>query len=173
MEHVRNDPNIRYVILAGRFAATQSGVDFGGKMDSNYYRIRLMDNPEIRDRDRVFEIGLKNTLRQLTDAGKEIIILLDYPELDFNPKKCIRDKARESCFIDRKTVDTRQEAYRKIIAESIKQFPNVKTVDLIPYFCNDKACFAKHKKDILYMDRSHLGVNSKVFLGDRIQLPIP
>jgi peptidoglycan/LPS O-acetylase OafA/YrhL len=173
IEYVTNNPNIRYVILAGRFAATQSGVDFGGKTDSNYYQIRLTNNPEIRDRDKIFEIGLKNTLRQLTDAGKKVIILLDYPELDFNPRRCVRDKARESCSIDKKTVDTRQEPYRKIIAKSVKQFPNVKTVDLAPYFCDDKTCFAKPNKDVLYMDRSHLGANSKIFLGDRIQLPIP
>jgi hypothetical protein len=172
IEHIKNNRNIRYVILAGRFAATQSGVDFGGKGDSNYYRIMLTDNPEISDRNKVFEIGLKNSLRQLTDAGKEVIILLDYPELDFDPKRCVRDKAKESCFIERKTVDARQKAYRTIVAASINQFPNVKTVDLVPYFCNDKACFAKYKKDILYMDRSHLGLNSKVFLGERIQLPI-
>ena len=61
MEHVKHNPNIRYVILAGRFAATQSGVNFGGKKDSNYYRIMLVDNPEITDRDKIFEIGLKNT----------------------------------------------------------------------------------------------------------------
>ena len=173
MEHVTNNPDIRYVILAGRFAATQSGVDFGGTEDSNYYRIRLMDNPGMRDRDKIFEIALKNTLRQLTDAGKEVIIILDYPELDFSPKRCVRDTAGASCFIDRKTVDTRQAAYRKIIAESVRRFPNVKTVDLVPYFCDDKACFARHHENILYMNRGHLGANSKIFLGDRIQLPIP
>ncbi|MBN1664448.1 MAG: acyltransferase [Deltaproteobacteria bacterium] len=173
MEHVTNNPDIRYVILAGRFAATQSGVDFGGTEDSHYYRIRLMDNPGIRDRDKIFEIGLNNTLQQLTDAGKEIIIVLDYPELDFSPKRCVRNQASKSCFIDKKTVDTRQKAYRKIVAESIKRFPNVKTVDLVPYFCDDKTCFAKHHEDILYMNRGHLGANSKIFLGNRIQLPIP
>ncbi len=172
MEYITHNPDIRYVILAGRFAATQSGVDFGAKMDSDYYRIRLIDNPEVKDRDRMFEIGLKNTLRQLRDAGKEVIILLDYPELDFSPRRCVRDRAAESCVIDRKTVDARQEVYRRIVAESIKQYPNVKTVDLVPYFCDDKACSAMHEKDILYMNSSHLGIKSKVFLGDRIRLPV-
>ena len=96
-------------------------------------------------------------------SHKNVTIILDLPELDFDPKSCLPKRNNSLCSIDKSSVLLRQSPYRKII-ESMQDEYKFKTIDLTKAFCDETTCRAKFNGSIVYRDSHHLGVNASEFL---------
>jgi peptidoglycan/LPS O-acetylase OafA/YrhL len=165
IDYLVHHPEIRDVYIAGRFAATQSGIDFGERPNNSFYRIKLVDHPSIQDRNAIFKTGLSSTLDRLTNARKNVTILLDLPELNFDPLSCtprLGLVARE-CTIQREVVTERQAAYRKII-QALQPAYGFRLIDMSEPFCGAEFCTAKYNGKVLYRDRQHLGIYASQYL---------
>ena len=111
----------------------------------------------------IFRVGLENLLKALITSGKRVTLILDVPELDFDPKTCLKARGLENCSIDAKTVARRQENYTSIISD-LKVHYQFRVIDLKSAFCDDTKCRASDDALILYRDTHHLGVFGNSFL---------
>ena len=159
------------VLITGRLAATFTGLDFGQETYKDFYPLSLIDNPSVTDRRVIFETGLEAMLRTLTQHGKRVTILLDVPELNFDPKKCLESRGHDACTLSRSLFEQRRSGYVEVVRELQIRY-RVRVVDLADAFCDAQVCSAKSGEHILYLDSHHLGMNGNVFLarsGIRLQ----
>ena len=134
------------------------------------------DNPNFRDLTsdmsvnpnpahvEAFTRGLDITLERLTRSGKQVVFLVDNPELDFEPRECASfrpvtlpgHQLRTPCAVARATHETRSSVYKKIVSDAEKRFPTVIFIYTDQYLCDNEWCWAKSGSEMLYSDKSHL-----------------
>jgi peptidoglycan/LPS O-acetylase OafA/YrhL len=164
LAYLVGNEEIRVVVLNGRFAATESGNNFGLPQGPRFYTLKKVDQPELLDRREIFKSGLLELVNALQGAGKRVILMLDVPELNFDPRDCLRSEGNDSCSIDRGLVDQRQKGYRDLFGTVASQYPSLVVFDPLGYFCDDIKCIAEADNFVLYRDSHHLGVNGSVYL---------
>ncbi|HTR01117.1 MAG TPA: acyltransferase family protein [Candidatus Acidoferrum sp.] len=162
VEFVASQPQIREVYLTGRFAAAETGIDYGAETAPGFFHMHLQGDAGVTDRDAIFAAGLAAMLERLAQANKQVTVILDLPELDFDPRSCLRQSLRE-CALDRTVVEQRQAGYRALIA-GLQQRYRFRTVDLLDAFCDSTRCVARADGKILYLDSHHLGVQGADYL---------
>ena len=161
-EIITNTSSIHSVILVLRGPAY---------LDENQKILRLMHHPEMTDNKLVWQAALKETVTYLLAQKKHVMIVLDWPALTFDPKRCIhylsKDKATDQlCAIDRQSYEKANADFRELAKNVLKEFPTIAVVDTTSYFCDNTFCYAKKGDDILYKDQEgHLSLQGALFLG--------
>ncbi len=157
---VLNEPSIKTVIMVSR----------AHYLTDEKWVFRLLSNPTIEDRKKVWEIGMRKTLDEANKNKKKVIFLIDNPNLNFDPKKCIsgrplsRNKSvKENCSILKSKYEKENEIYLKLVNLILNDYPEVKKFDTTKYLCDDLNCFGMKNGKILYRDQDHLS-----FEGGRI-----
>ncbi|WP_434629700.1 acyltransferase family protein [Chromobacterium sp. CV08] len=137
----------------------------------------LAGHPEIKDEKQVWTIGMRDTLSRLLAKGKKVIYVLDSPKLDFSPNVCVDGRPfrllnhkyeRTPCAMERTNFDDANKAYRKLVIDVLKDFPQVKIFDAGSYFCDSRLCWAKKDGEILYRDDHHLSLSGSRFLARQL-----
>ena len=166
-------------ILATNFVAKQREIDTvimvsrGGayiNSNSNYY---LISEPAIKDRKKIFEIGMRKTLDLMVVNKKKIIFVLDNPDIGFDPEKCqdkrpLTTKREFDCSIPRAQFDARQKDYRELVLEVLKDYPSVILFDQAAYLCGEISCKFKDYSSVLYGDGNHLSVRGSEFMATKL-----
>jgi len=164
IDYVTSTPGIGTVVLTGRFALMISGVNFGApQFGPDLYKLRKLAQPGITDRETIFRLGLEQLINTLTGAGKKVILVLDNPELDFDPRACLPERGGR-CTMDRLTVDNRQARYRTVVSSVVSKNKHVSVIDLMSYLCDVESCRISSDGYVLYLDHQHLGVNGSIYL---------
>jgi peptidoglycan/LPS O-acetylase OafA/YrhL len=166
-QFVADEPSIKTVVLlSGERPATKEADE------STVYQ--LIDHPEITDRKKVWEIGLRTTLDGLTRAGKNVIFMIDYPEVDFDPKICLENRPikitrqTKRCAISRASFDAEDRKSREMILAVLQDYPTVKVFDSAAYLCDKDWCMAKQEGKVLYRDEVHLSVAGSLLLAKEL-----
>jgi SGNH domain (fused to AT3 domains) len=101
-------------------------------------------------------------IASLIKSGKQVVFVLDVPDLPFNPKSCfsrpiaLLQKRYDPCNQDRYEYEKRTEGYSKMIADVISSSPGLKVVDPKAALCDQKFCWAMKDNRLLYHDRHRL-----------------
>ncbi len=160
---VAKEKSIDTVIMVSRGPGYING-------DSKFY---VLDQPHITDRRQVFEIGMRRTLDLMIAHQKKVIFVLDNPEVDFDPEKCqtmrpLSIKRNFDCTISRASFDARQQDYRALVFNVLKDYPSVVLFDQAAYFCDKVLCRFKDGATVLYGDGDHLSVRGAEFMGAKL-----
>lgn len=122
-----------------------------------------------------FRQAMFDTFQNLGAAGKEVIYLVDVPELYFDPQECFSrplelpgHKARFPCAISRHDFESRNSEYHQLITEARLAFPNIKFIDTYKHLCDEKLCYAIMNNELLYKDRDHLSAAGSRYLAQKI-----
>lgn len=160
-----NDVNST-VFLSARFAAYIEGSGYGldeiRSQPSDSIHIQQAGELLQRSNDlyiKSFKLGLSNTLSIFIKSFSRVVIVLQVPELGFDPRKCINRPFRINnfnCAVAKEDVLLRQHSYRKAIAEVLVSFPSVVIFDPIDLFCDTSYCYARRDGMILYRDGDHI-----------------
>lgn len=127
----------------------------------------LVNSPEIRDRWKVFELGLRDTLRRLELAGKQVVVVVGVPELGIAPQNC--DPSRPAtCQNPRDEIDRRTARYRELVVRVSSEFSRVTVFDPTELFCNQEVCIGSSNGRALYRDVDHLGEFGSQYVGDTL-----
>jgi len=129
----------------------------------------LVNSPEIRDRWKVFELGLRDTLRRLAIAGKQVVVVVDVPELGIAPQNC--DPSRPAtCQNPRDEIDRRTARYRELVVRVSSEFSwaGVTVFDPTALFCNQEVCIGSSNGRPLYRDVDHLSEFGSQYVGDTL-----
>jgi peptidoglycan/LPS O-acetylase OafA/YrhL len=166
-----SNARIRTIILSARGPLNMTGQYFGENPLGGAKVISWDGAPKNSDQADVFVAALRNTVQRLTAAGKNVVIFIDWPELNFNPRSCVArpvaffSHVRQLCGVPRSEVDARNRAYREAIFNLKKEFSGLMVFDPFPYLCDAKACYAMHDGQLLYQDDNHLSRAGSAYLG--------
>jgi len=172
---------IKVVILSSRGPLYISGRGFGDAGHEEIWNrtLSLSGAPEITNFAKVFEEGMRLTLANLIQSGKEVIFVMDTPELGFDPELCVNSKiswfsksVREPCAVTKEKFDDRNLRYREIVTKVLKDFEQVKVYDASQSLCDRKWCWGMKDGQMFYRDDNHLSVvgSKHVALGLSILL---
>ena len=154
--YLEKHKNIKIVILA------DLGVD---------YFIDVED-PVEKDFQKIFKKAVIRSLERLKD--RKVIIVLDNPALPMDPSKCgisrpySITKFDSSCTFNEQETSESRELHNAIIKDVVKNYPNVRVVDIAKLFCNKSKCSPVKNGELLYLDPSHLNYKGSKYVAPYI-----
>jgi len=174
LDYVIKSPDIHSVILSSyAISSITGGFDYG---TGGYIRLVAAageragrpGNGSGNNLD-VYLAGLERTLIRLTAAGKNVVFVLDTPELDFDPNTCVRRplqiSVRSPCAVPRAKVEHRLTGTQTRILAVLDKFPAVKVFNPVPLLCDANNCYARQGGEFLYADRDHLSADGSRYIG--------
>ena len=169
-------PSNATVFLVGRFAAYVNGTGFGDlkaeQVKPGHLHVQAV-GPRIEKTEGLypdtFRQGLLNTLAAISGQVKNVVIVLQVPELGFDPKSCVARPYRplaSACQLPRTDVLQRQKPYRAIVAEAAQRFANVQIYDPLDVFCDPATCHAVRGGVLYYRDPDHISLQGSQAVWD-------
>lgn len=172
-DYVLGNDDVEMVIMLGRYPFQLNGEVFdnreGGVEDNKAIKaistVKFDGVGEI-DEERVDIIGnlLKETVEQLIDSGKRVVLVYPVPEVGWDTPYLL---AKENLYgVERKgPLSTSHEVFKERVASSYRQLskvtenPNLLRVIPEDLFCNtylENRCAAQVEEGLLYYDYDHL-----------------
>jgi peptidoglycan/LPS O-acetylase OafA/YrhL len=141
------------------------------------YRMHDPENRALADQRSVFAAGLDKTVRLLRASGKQVVLVIDWPGLGFDPKTCVdirparlTDFNARPCSTKRKRHNTRSADYRHIVLATWRNNPGTQLWDTPKVFCDEQRCDGIRNGNMLYRDPGHLSQYGSEYLGDQLLL---
>lgn len=138
-------------------------VNIGG---DSYHADKFKDGENTIDADAAFLAGYSDVISRLIALKKRVIFVVDVPDLDFDPKACMKrrplsltNKASFNCSTARTYVENRNKKYREFMTELTRRNPALLVYDSQKVFCDDTWCSAGDGSNIFYFDTNHLSVS--------------
>ncbi|MBI3101318.1 MAG: acyltransferase [Burkholderiales bacterium] len=163
-------PSIRTVVIASRGPLYFSGQGYGIEGPSNYSIVALNGTTPTNQAD-MFRKGYSQLANKLLPLNKEIIFVIDPPELGEDPRGClfkrpvsILDKAISTCTQDKQKVIDRQKIYREQINKIQADNHGVKIYDPMHLFCDSQLCYGLRDGKLLYWDDDHISVEASALV---------
>ena len=126
---------------------------------------------------RAMQLAMERTLRRLLKMNKEVIFVLSWPELGFDPRSCLdlrplklSSHEPRPCYIPREQFNRDNGPYRELVSSVLESFPQVKIWDTARMFCDRKKCHGQRAGIMLFRDHSHLTLPGSAMLGDRMKV---
>ncbi len=151
---LKSNPQIHTVILAGYWGYLASG---GFYLNGNGFRI----HKEISTTDEASFIKNASTFLKLLKTNVQNVILLeDWPDLDFSPVRCddlgVFRFVQSKCFMSYENFLPRQKNVSNVITNLIQLHLDVKYVSVVDLFCDQERCFSMSERGTLYRDGDHV-----------------
>ena len=171
-DEVLRHPEIKTVIIAGRF-----GLYWHGQIPVENRKSQALDFPLLGPSDgnnpTVFAAQAEATVKALVEHGKQVVWVLDVPELGFDPHQCIRrpdglSRPKERCGIPWAVHQERTDAYKRALESLASRYPNVHVWDASTSLCHLDFCSALTTREILYQDDDHLSQSGSEIVGGRL-----
>jgi peptidoglycan/LPS O-acetylase OafA/YrhL len=173
-------PDTRLVILAARNAdyvgnPAESAATFDFQSPTHFVSTDFPAAPPIE----VFERSLARDLPLLLESDREVTLVLQVPELDFLPRRCLRARPIEqllpktavTCSVPRAAVERRQANYRAAIARVVRTIadPDLHVVDPMDALCDAAECHAIIDGKLMYRDDDHLSAAGSRYVWESIR----
>lgn len=181
LEFIERTASIQTVVLASRGPLYLTGKGYGNALSEFKidWKLSLQNDIDINNPKDIFRVAMTKTIKRLLDKNKNVIFVLDIPELDFDAKSCnesplaLRKSARQICAISRQEFDIRNNEYRALVYSVLNNFPSVKIFDAAAKLCDDKMCWAKKDNILFYSDTNHLTLLGSEYIAKSLINIIP
>lgn len=138
-------------------------VVFIGYWPSYLTAMNFRDFPALTRRE-AFEKSWDRTLRELTHLKKNIIVVVDSPRAEFDPKdRCFQlrkfvfqDRNINSCAVERQLLEKKDFWIRRFFKNLQAQWPNVTFIDSWDKLCDAEFCYFAKGNELFYRDEHHL-----------------
>ncbi|WP_167854727.1 acyltransferase family protein [Mangrovimicrobium sediminis] len=144
------------------------------------YQLQDPAAPALDSNRKVFARALAATVDRLQAAGKQVVLVLDWPGLGFDPATCVDLRplrlapfTPRECRTPAARHQRREAAYRRILETVAAQRPGVMLWDTPAVFCDADFCTGMHDGVLLYRDPGHLSLPGSRYLGEHLQLTRP
>ncbi len=166
-QFIEATPTIKKVILSFRAPWYLYG---GGKTFTQKYKNPYIVTPSI-------EVGIKNTYHYLNQIDREMILMIDNPELDFFPHECLDirpiklgSKTRDICGVTREYAEKIINPYFHIVQNVKNEIPDIKIFNAFKYFCDAQYCYGKIDGKMMYADGNHLNGEGSMYIAKKFIL---
>lgn len=178
IEIAAGSESVKTVILAARgpLYLSSKGFFYNSFADEMQWDWTLTSStdPDLTDHYAIYESAMRDTLNVLTKT-KNVIFVLDNPELGFDPKSCtdsrplrLTNHIKTPCAIPRKDFNERNREYRNLVMSILKDYPSVKVFDAAAQLCDEQQCFAMKENKILYRDDDHLSLDGARLISAKL-----
>ena len=113
---------------------------------------------------------IEKTILELIEHNKNVIILLDRPQLLRDGKECVQIRPWKissnipDCSIDLNLIQSQWQEFRGIIKNLNISNPQLYIADQMQFFCDISRCFSKINNISLYRDSHHLSIEGSKFV---------
>lgn len=166
-EVIRNSPEIKTIVLRGYW--------------SSYYTRDLISNkyPSLTVTELINQ-SWRDLFFELHELGKNVILVLDNIDVDYDPiKKCLSvqrvslgEKPGNECVVPYEDILQSQYETRAFLKDEAKKWDNVTVVDSWESLCTEKGCYLAKDKIPYYQDNDHLSPYGNELLWPYIESAI-
>lgn len=124
---------------------------------------------------KIFETALRSTLRQITDRGLRVVIVLQTPVLlsgwdgpALDVPDCLFRKKDADCSMPLLLHDQLSHPVNDVIKKVAAEFSGAQVFDPIPILCREEKCSAKVDGIVAYTDFLHLSATMSVALTEAL-----
>jgi peptidoglycan/LPS O-acetylase OafA/YrhL len=164
LDVIKTSDTIKTVILTGYFSYLESDFKYGNVEGK---RVAALPNAEATER---FINSGRRTIQTLLDAGKQVVVMRDIPDLIFHPRTCIvytnpvvsylrgpiEPRKPSDCGVAVSEFEHRIRPHNETLDRLLAEFPSVKSFDPRPIFCDGRMCSALSDGEFNYWDSDHL-----------------
>ena len=161
LRRIENHPELKTIILAGRWALYASGVRYKTEKGSKTKLVdRLSNSSEDLTGPAVLAIGLTRTVRHLSQLNRRVVLVGQIPEVGYHVPSAIvaaRRTGRDVNDVIAPTVEEyadRNEGVR-FAFRALESEP-VEIIELWPTMCDARSCRVVQSGRALYIDSNHL-----------------
>ncbi|MCF7968363.1 MAG: hypothetical protein K9K68_04280 [Methylococcaceae bacterium] len=188
LDQIIDDDPSAIIVLSSMGPVYIDGTPFKGKDWARVtgLGVELITDKTLTDRSKVFEIGLRQTLTELSKLkNSKLVFALDVPELgidhgcsrsekeyklgDFVLRDLIPSADTTNCFVSRSDYDLRVSTYKNLVSLVLTEFPNVIFFDPTDSFCDASICKGFDSSfGFLYRDVDHLSDSGSRFYAESL-----
>ncbi len=178
LTYAENTKSINTVILSsmGPVYLTRSSFSNLDKRTENESVSYNGEIVEPIERAKMWQDAMRHTLNRLVSRGKNVIFVIDNPELDFHPRSCISNRPLKGllnsnsfrCAVTYEAYKKRNAEYKSIVGSVLTDFPSVRVFDTSKLLCDESWCWAKKDGRLLYYDIDHLSLDGSIYVGHEI-----
>ena len=127
----------------------------------------------------VFERSLSRDLRTLLESDREVVLVLQVPELNVLPDRCLRarpfdrvfPRPESRCSVSRARAERQQAGYRAAVARVAQALndPDLHVVDPMDALCDAKECRVMIDGVLMYRDDDHLSIDGSKYVWEKIR----
>lgn len=157
---IRNDKNIRYVIISMYMA------------EGSPLRSDLEINTSPNQTEKLYT-DLQKIIESFEKSGKQVIFFLDTPHMEFDPLRCLNvrrfsmtSRIRLQCAKPFADALEKQTNMRNMVSALAKKHPKMKVFDPFLAMCDESNCYAIKDKKLLYRDADHLSLDGSIFIAN-------
>lgn len=128
----------------------------------------------------LFAAALEETVTRLLAADKNVVLVIDWPGLGFQPGSCVDTRPLRltsfeprDCRTPRKRYDRTNREYRQILNNIAARHEGVNLWDTATALCDAQYCYGMRDGTLLYRDPGHLSLQGSRYLGERKTLTEP
>ncbi|WP_319245065.1 acyltransferase family protein [uncultured Propionivibrio sp.] len=172
--YVAGSPEIDLVILtfAMPFYYADKGVAYQhlGPNDPMLWNVESVDSQP--NRFAAVTTSLARTVDFYLKAGKQVVLMLDAPELPFMPAHCIERGdwlQPRDCTVPRTSYLERQRSMREFVQTELAGRRGFFTYDPIGVFCDDRVCRMRKDGRFLYRDSNHLSIHGSQLVAEDLR----
>lgn len=126
-----------------------------------------------------FAAGLRRSVALLQDAGKPVVVVIDVPELPFEPRGCLArpvlGRQVANCSVSQADVIQRQGVLREVLGSIAAERSGLQLFDTLPVLCTGGRCPIERDGTIMMRDSHHLSDRGSAHVVAALmrQLPSP
>jgi peptidoglycan/LPS O-acetylase OafA/YrhL len=181
IDTVAAHPTVETVVLALRGPRNMFGTGFGPIESSMKLKeISWLGARPGAEQPEMFAGALAATVDKLLANGKRVTLVVDWPEMGFDPRACLNVRpiqfARrqpEACKVALPTVEARNQEYRNVLEALRVRRPAVQIFDPWPLLCDEDSCWAVRGGVLLYRDNNHLSTKGSALIGSALAATLP
>tara|TARA_X000001036_G_C20674846_1_gene803790 strand:+ start:940 stop:2814 length:1875 start_codon:yes stop_codon:yes gene_type:complete len=122
-------------------------------------------------KDKDLFTGFDQTITELKNMGKEVLLIGDVPSYSIDPAFCVyksnTGKIDNLCKISIKEANQQKNNFHEILSRLSKKH-NIAYIEISKPLCNDNSCSMIKDNRILYRDKHHLNIIGSILIADYI-----
>jgi hypothetical protein len=114
---------------------------------------------------------LDTTVKSLQAAGKQVYVMPDLPQFDFDPQRCkFQRPLTQSTRCDEPVARyiAQQQAYMPALQAVVRMNPRAQLIDVSSWMCGPDVCSMAREGQVLYRDNNHLNILGSQYVGAQI-----
>lgn len=115
--------------------------------------------------------SLDKTVKVLINNGKNVYLMPDLPQYEFDPQRCKFKRpfsSGQQCDQDLSQYKLKLDMYMPILTRVAEANPQLKFIKIEDILCSNERCSMVRNVDILYRDNNHLNIPGSKFVGGYI-----
>jgi len=166
LQTLGESPRIKTVIFTGYFSYLEANFKFGN------IEGRRVAAEASHEASQKFRAAADKSITAMLNSGKELIVLEDIPDLVFRPRECVSfdnplmsalratttSRTLDDCGVGKAEFEGRISAHQQRLRDILAAYPEVKTYNPKPLFCDNEFCKAYSDGEFDYWNSDHLTI---------------